>query len=117
MTMWKPLAVAALALLAQPAWAEEWDFVLTNATGKTIKQLEVSPGGAGTWVVDGGGGETPRERLVKTGGRTTVHFDKGEGCRYDLRATFEDGATQVWNGIDVCKNSYVTVRANAFTAS
>ena len=36
------MAVAAL-VVATPAIAEEWDFVLTNQSGKEIKLIELAP--------------------------------------------------------------------------
>jgi hypothetical protein len=116
--MMKLVATAAAALMiAAPALAEDWDFVLINNAGKSIKTVEISPGGAGTWVANKTDPEMKREALTKVGGRTTVHFDKGSGCKYDLRATFEDGSTAVWSGVNVCNNSYITIRYSGGTPS
>lgn len=99
-------------LVATPALADEWDFVLVNNAGKEIKALEIAPAGTATWQknkIDEGVVWKP----VKTGGRTTVHFDKdGSQCRFDLKATFADDSTATWSNINVCDNSYVTVRFN-----
>lgn len=102
------LTAAATLVLATPALAEDWDFVLVNNAGKTIKAIEVSPAGAGTWVADQV--EPERRRMdTKPGGKMTVHFDKGSGCKYDLKASFSDDSSGVWTGIDVCKFSFVTI--------
>ena len=39
----KLLAGGMLMAIATPALAEDWDFVLVNKTGKTIKQIEAVP--------------------------------------------------------------------------
>jgi hypothetical protein len=104
------MTLAAVLTLAAPATAEEWDFILVNNTGKTIKTVEISPGGAATWVANKIDTELTKEaKAVKPNGKMTVHFDKGSGCRYDLKATFDDGNSAVWSAINVCDNAYVTV--------
>ena len=114
------MAVAAL-LVATPALADEWDFVLTNSTTKAIKLIEVSPAGTTTWQKNKI--EEGQKAIDLTPGkRGTIHFDKGPGCKYDVRATFEDDTTLVWTGINVCDNSYVTLKispagAPTFTAN
>jgi hypothetical protein len=103
------MTVAAALMLATPALAEDWDFMLTNSTGKTIKLVEVSPAGAGTWAANKIDPELQKEKTVRNGGRMTVHFDKGSSCKYDVQITFDDGTKAVWGGVNVCDNSYVTV--------
>ena len=103
------MTIAAAMTFAAPALAEDWDFVLVNNTGKPIKAVEISPGGAGTWVANKVDPEMKREGATKAGGRMTVHFDKGAGCKYDIKATFADDTNAVWSGINVCDNAYVTV--------
>jgi hypothetical protein len=115
------VAATAALMLAAPAFAEEWDFVLVNGTGKAIKTIELSPGGAGKWVAQTLDPDVKREPTIKSGARTTVHFDKGSSCKYDVKLTFADDSSAVWSGINVCDNSYITVKytgtAPAFTAS
>lgn len=101
------LTAAAAFALAAPALAEEWDFVLINKTTKTIKAVEISPGGAGTWVAEGD--PEVKRKPAAPGAKMTIHFDKGSGCKYDLRVTFSDDTTGVWSGIDTCKFSFVTI--------
>jgi len=103
------LAAAACTMAAVPAFAEDWDFVLTNNAGKPIKTIELSPAGADDWQPSKVDPERRREAGVKVGGKTTVHFDKSTSCGYDVRATFEDGTTAVWLGFDVCAHSYMAV--------
>lgn len=107
------MTIAATLTFAAPALAEDWDFMLTNNTGKAIKSLEISAAGAGSWVPNKFDPELRKEASVKVNGKTTVHFDKGPGCKYDLKANFEDGTSAVWPGIDICANSYVIIRYDA----
>lgn len=107
------MMLAATLTFAAPALAEDWDFMLTNSTGKTIKSIEISAAGAGSWAPNKFDPALRKEASVKTGGKTTVHFDKGSGCKYDLKATFDDDTSAVWSAIDVCANSYVTLRYDA----
>ncbi len=102
---------AAIFLLAAPAFAEDWDFILTNNTGKQVKTVELSPAGAADWKPNIVDPEMKREGGIATGGRATVHFDKAaDKCRYDVKLTFADDTVEVWTSINVCDNSYVTLR-------
>lgn len=117
------LAAIAALVIAAPAMADDWDFVLINASGKAIKTIEVAPTGTTTWQPNKVDPDFKREdATVKVGARTTVHFDKGAGCKYDLKLTFTDSSSGVWSSINICDNSYVTVKytaagATTFTAS
>jgi hypothetical protein len=117
------ITAAAALTIATPAFADDWDFILINNAGKPIKAIEVSPAGAGKWQPNKVDAELKKDATVKAGGRMTVHFDKdGNQCKFDVKATFQDDTSAVWAGVNVCDNSYVTVRYNAagaptFTAS
>ena len=100
---------ATLTLAAAPAFAEDWDFILVNDTGKSIKGIEIAEGGSGKWVANKVDPDRKREGVTGPGKRMTVHFNKGAGCKYDLKATFADNSTAVWPGVDVCDNAFVTV--------
>ena len=105
------MAVAAL-LVATPALAEAWDFVLTNSTTKEIKLVELAPTGTTDWqknIVD----EGLKTVELTPGKRGTIHFDKGAACKYDVKATFADDTSMIWTGINVCDNSYVTLKLSA----
>lgn len=118
----KLMMLAAACVVATPALADDWDFVLTNNSGKSIKTIEISATGANSWAANKVDPEYKKDSLLKNGARMTVHFDKGEGCKYDVKATFEDDTSGVWTGINVCDNSYIAIRyspagAPVFTAS
>lgn len=104
------MAAGAALVLAAPAQAEDWDFILINDSGKEIKGVELTPSGGTEWQKEVVDAERKKEALTH-GKRTTVHFDKGASqCRYDVRATFADETTTVWTGINVCDNAFVTLR-------
>jgi len=105
------VAVAALALAATPAFADDWDFVLINNSGKEIKLIEISPTGAEKWAKNRVDEGVAVAASIKPSGRMTVHFDKdGSQCRYDVRGTFMDDTNAVWANINVCDNAYVTIK-------
>jgi hypothetical protein len=111
-------AVAAVLLIATPASAEDWDFVLINTTGKVIQTVELAPTGTTDWVPNQVDPEVGRLAPVQVGGRATIHFDKrADACVYDIRATFEGEPPSVWSRINVCDNSFVTLRFNASGAT
>jgi len=105
-------AGAAALFIAVPALADDWDFVLTNSTGKEIKTVELAPAGTTTWQPN----KVEPDQKAKSftaGMRTTIHFDKGaKECKWDLKVTFADATTAVWSNVNVCDNSFVTLRYN-----
>lgn len=117
------LAAIAALVIAAPAMADDWDFVLINSSGKAIKTVEIAPTGTTTWQPNKVDPDFKKEdATVKPGARMTVHFDKGAGCKYDVKLNFVDGSNGVWTAINVCDNSYVTVKysgagAPTFTAN
>jgi len=117
------LAAATALVIAAPAMADEWDFVLINNSGKAIKTVEIAPAGTTTWQQNKVDPEFKKaDTTVKQGARMTVHFDKGAGCKYDVKLNFADDSNGVWAGINVCDNSYITVKygangATTFTAN
>jgi hypothetical protein len=105
------IALTAIMVGAAPALAEDWDFMLTNGSGKPIKSIELAPSGTPDWKPQTVDPDARRETVIKDGAKTTIRFDKAANqCRYDLRATFEDGTTQVWNAANICDNSYITLK-------
>lgn len=105
------VALAALTLAAAPALAEDWDFVLINDAGKPIKAVEIAVAGSGAWKPNVKEDGVADRGMIKPKARMTVHFDKPTGqCRFDIKATFEDGTSQVWNAANICDNSYITVK-------
>jgi hypothetical protein len=116
--MWKPGLAAAALTLASPALADDWDFVLINNSGKAIRTVEIAPMGTATWQPNRVDPDFAKpDATVKPGARMTVHFDKGPGCKYDVKIGFTDGSSSVWTGFNACDNNYMTVKYNAAGAT
>lgn len=94
------------------ARADPWNMIVINSTGKTIYKLEVAPAGTTTWAsttLQAMNGAPVAE--VPNGDRVEAHFDKqGSICRYDLKTSFTDRSTATFSGVNVCDNSYVTLK-------
>ena len=112
----KLIAAGMLLTLAAPAFAEPWDFVLVNKTGKTIKLVEVSQAGAADWKKDKRD-DDQGPGTIKPGDDYTVHFDKvANACKYDVRLTFEgDDTPLIWTGFDACKFAFGDFALNGGT--
>lgn len=96
---------------AAPAFADVWDFVLINDTGKEITLVEVAVTGSDKWQPNKVDPDIKAEKSIKAAGRTSIHFDKSSSeCRFDIRATFADNSNAVWTNVNICDNAYVTVR-------
>lgn len=97
-----------LAALAAPAHAEPWNMVVVNQTGKSLRSVEFTPSPNTSWQNQS---QTLTSAIIPTGGRDTAHFDKPVSkCRFDLKAVFTDTGSAVWSSINVCDNSYVTIK-------
>jgi len=101
------LAGGMLLTTAAPAFAENWDFVLVNKTGKTMKLIEVSQSGANDWKKDIRD-EDRGASTIGPGQEYTVHFEKdAKVCKFDVRITFDGNDTPViWPAFDTCKFAF-----------
>ena len=101
------LAIAAASLLAAgSALAENLDFTMVNKTGYPIDEVYVSSAATNDWEEDVLG----RDQLGN-GERVEIQFDRGErGCRWDLKVIYEDEEEAVWQTLDLCSISKVTLR-------
>ncbi len=91
--------------LAAPVHAEDWDFVLVNKTGKTIKQVELAPSGSESWFK--WKTEDDKASTIKPGVDFTVPFSKEpKACQFDVRLTFEDDSTAAVRGLNVCNYAF-----------
>ena len=101
----KLVTATVLLAIAAPAQAEDWDFVLVNKTGKTIKQVEIAPSGSEGWSpekVDEG-----MDSKIRNGQDHTVHFAKDDAaCKFDVRLTFVDDTTATAQKLDVCDYAF-----------
>jgi hypothetical protein len=97
-----------LAAIAAPAHADAWDMVVVNQTGKSLRSVEFAPSPNTIWQDQS---QTLTRAIIPTGGRDTAHFEKpASKCRFDLKAVFTDTGSAVWSSINVCDNSYVTIK-------
>jgi hypothetical protein len=81
------------------------DFALVNNTGRTLVSLNVSPSDTSQWGPDILGSAT-----VVNGASGTVEFARNqEQCLWDLRATFDDGETGDWRGVNLCETTTITL--------
>ena len=89
---------------ATPAGAQQ-DFTLVNNTGRTLMTLNVSQSDSDEWGPDILGTAT-----VADGASGTVQFARGQDqCEWDIRATFEDGQTGDWRGVNLCETTTITL--------
>lgn len=96
---------ALLLALAAPAHAEDWDFVLVNKTGKTIKDVELAESGSESWfkwkTAEG------KASTIKPGVDFTVPFSKApKSCQFDVKLIFDDDSTAVARGLNVCNYAF-----------
>jgi hypothetical protein len=100
----KFLIGAVLLTAAAPAYAEAWDFVLMNKTGKTIKTIELSDSGKAEWAQETLDADMVHDP-VRPGTNHTVHFDK-KACAVDVRLTFNDDSQAVFSNFNACDNAF-----------
>jgi hypothetical protein len=100
------VVTAAMVLATSAARASDPELMLHNRTGVDIQELYVSPAGSGDWrkdvldgeaVLDGADAEIPLPNI-------------GSTSKWDLKLVDREGASLVWPGVDVDKNSEVTLR-------
>ncbi|MBF0136528.1 MAG: hypothetical protein H7833_01985 [Magnetococcus sp. DMHC-1] len=99
-------------MLAGTAWAEaKQDFNLTNRTGYVIDKVFVSPTHQESWESDVLGRDT-----LSDGETVAIHFSRSnKSCNWDLMVVYDDGEKAIWEGIDLCTVSSITIRWNKST--
>ena len=81
------------------------DFSIVNNTGHIVMTLNVSPNDSNEWGPDILGTAT-----IADGASGTVTFPRdAEQCLWDLRATFDNGQTGDWRGVNLCETATVTL--------
>jgi hypothetical protein len=88
------------------------DFVLVNKTGYDISEVYVSPSKRSSWEEDVLGDD-----LLEEGDSQTIRFrNSGNICMWDLKVVYDDDdSSAVWEDINLCKVSQVTIRYNRKT--
>jgi len=98
-------AALAVAATASVAYAAAQDFTIHNNSGHTVMTLNVSPTASGDWGPDILGRD-----VLGNGESAQITFDRTEDhCIWDIRATYDDGDTGDWRGINLCETTDVNL--------
>ena len=93
-------AVLAAGLLAAvPARAGRQDFFLVNRSSTAIAELHLADVGTTRWREDVLG-----MAVLRPGAEAMVAFpDQYDGCHFDLKLVFQDGAVAYKHDVDLCR--------------
>lgn len=81
------------------------DFTLVNKTGLAVHELYVSPSNDDAWGEDVLGRD-----ILEHGAKIDIEFARKEKpCKWDLKIIDEDDDPIVWEDIDLCKASEITL--------
>lgn len=98
-------AALSVAAISTAAWAAAQDFTVVNRSGHVVVTLNVSPSSSNNWGPDILGRE-----VLANGESASITFDRNESeCMWDMRATYDDGDTGDWRGINLCETSEITL--------
>jgi hypothetical protein len=105
------VGLAGMGLNSTAAFAQNADaqFVLVNASRQTIDAIQVSPVTNSVWGPDALGRNT-----VLPSGYSIVLTPFADACRFDIKVTFHDGASDVYRNVDLCDVGSITVRNNHY---
>jgi hypothetical protein len=78
--------------LALDRWVE-----LTNNTRMAIVEVYISRGRSELWNIDLLGDD-----YLAPASSVLVKIDDEAGCRFDVKAVFDDGTTQIRRDVDIC---------------
>ena len=108
----KAAVIAAACVLVQsPAFAGQQDFEILNKTGYPIKHLYVSENNSNAWDEDVLGRD-----VLGDGESFELAFAKGDTtCKWDMKVVYDDGEASVWQALNLCKISKLTLRWNKNT--
>ena len=97
---------ASLLSFAPMAQAANQDFTIVNRTGYEINDIWVSRASGNDWGRELMG----RGNILSDGESFDVSFPNGtRACRFDLRVRYTDNETAVWNDMDICSISRVSL--------
>jgi hypothetical protein len=87
------------------AFSGDQDFTLINKTGLTINELYLSSTGDNEW-----GEDVLDVDTLADGAKVDITFSHKESeCMWDMKIVDEDGDDVVWEKIDLCKASEITL--------
>ncbi|MEQ8816798.1 MAG: argininosuccinate lyase [Thalassobaculum sp.] len=114
MRMWLgSVAIASSMAVSAVAWAQaKQDFTLVNNTGYALSEVYVSPSKADDWQDDILGRD-----IMDDGVEFDISFDRADkSCFWDLKVIYhDDNSSAVWQGIDLCTVSVITIKYNRQT--
>lgn len=114
MTIFKKAFVIGASLFwASAAMAGNQDFTLVNATGYQIDSVYVSSSKTNDWEEDIMGKDA-----LADGEAVEIEFSTGtRGCKFDLKAVYDDKEEAIWTGFDLCSLSKITLYYNSNTGA
>jgi ethanolamine utilization microcompartment shell protein EutL len=98
------LAALGAGVMAQPLFAQELVFTISNNADAALVELYASPRSAGSWGADIMGGQ----QLASGEAAEVAIGDSAGQCDYDLRMVFSDGST-LEDASNLCDAPTVTV--------
>jgi hypothetical protein len=87
-----------------PASALDRWVELTNNTRMTIVEIYVSQPGAERWNID-----LLNDDFLAPASSVRVSVDDRAGCLFDIKTVFDDGATHVRRGVNICQVERYTI--------
>ena len=103
--------VAAAFLFHGAALAGQQDFTVVNKTGYPLKHMYVSEANNNSWDEDVLGRD-----VLNDGEYFELEFAKGEKtCKWDMKVVYDDGESAVWEDLNLCKISKLTLKWNKNT--
>lgn len=104
-------AVAAMFMLHGVALAGQQDFTIMNKTGYPLKHIYVSESDNEKWDEDVLGRD-----VLEDGESFDLSFGKAEKtCKWDMKVIYDDGESAVWQDLNLCQISKLTLRWNKNT--
>lgn len=91
---------------AAPSFAQATDFVLVNGTDQALGNLEIRRTGTSAWQ--------PLGAAPASGAQERITFSNPD-CAFDIRAVPASGSAIVWQGVNLCEVSAVTLKLAAGT--
>nr|WP_295830562.1 hypothetical protein [uncultured Azospirillum sp.] len=105
------LVASSLFLLHGTAFAGKQDFTIVNKTGYPLKHIYVSENNNNSWDEDILGRD-----VLDDGEYFEVAFDKAENvCKWDMKVVYDDGESAVWQGLNLCQITKLTLKWNKNT--
>ncbi len=104
-------AAFAFTLSSSVAMAGQQDFTIVNKTGYPIKHLYVSEANNGSWEEDVLGRD-----VLNDSESFDLQFGRAEKtCKWDMKVTYDDGESAIWEDLNLCQISKLTLRWNQKT--